>query len=1379
MMKRTKILIGVIALVLVIAVAATILLIVRPWSNKDNGPTDPAGPMTEYTVEITSDSGTALQGVGVYIYTDASQQELVWFAKTDEKGIMTFTNPLSDKYVAVLKDVPTGYVAEESYPITGQHTKIVLKIGELTEENMQLIKYELGDAMLDFTVTDTEGTEYKLSDLLKKKKAVVLNFWYLECAPCRMEFPYLQEAYEQYRNQIEVLALNPVNNDEAAVAAFKKELGLTFPMAVVDAAWEQMMQLTAYPTTVVVDRFGNISLIHRSMLEDAKSFMDVFKYFTADDYQPGVIKDISELFTEEIEGSEANPIEFGGVTSFEITLEPKQFVHVDLYKAIDRYLQIKSSDCTVTYNGKEYKPSNGKVGFMVSSPDMHSPAKLIFTNTSDKKQTFTVTLSALPGTRDNPHDLTIGEFSASVNAGNDQGVYYRYTAKEDGVLTLQCLQSSVDKYGYSLYNLSSYAMRNLEADGKTDETTGKQYVSIPVKKGQTVEICISTLPDSRNNYPAGNFKFLAKFGEGEEGNEPVVEMADYSVKVEDDAGNALPGVTVFLTSIVDEADPDAKAETYTLQTNEAGLVQLQIPKTSYTVSVRIPVGYEIEKNEFVLTMDLFSVTIKLTPKTEVRADYTVAVVDPLDMPVEGVTVILGDNLFEVTDEEGKVVFDLVTGTYTGSLMLPDGYTWDQTSFTFPEDSTQVLIRLQFEEGSVNNPFFIGDTEEAYKVTVPRRKSVFCAGYLYEMTLTIMDAPDVYVIYDGTTYGADGNGVLTLSFPKAPAGMGRPVPVLLEIGNTQQQKAEYDLYFRYPVGHSMNPKKLTDLSQPVETTLPENESAGYFYSWTAPEKGKLSVLLAEEQVEKTGLVVNNITTSVQKSLWEEDTPTNPVEIEVNADDQVVIAVSALPENGNYPAHQVTMTVTFTAASEQPDPSEPESSEPSTEPSGEPESSEPSTEPSSDPESSEPAGPTPVEYEILVVKEDQQPASGVLVQIKQGDSVLTSGMTDADGYFTTELLPDNYSVNLVFSSTYSKYHYEASTAKLTAEATELTIQIVPENADTKLYGDADDIWWAPSYKVPMGSTYVNVSENEYNCTTVNNEKYCFFVFETRTSGEYYFTTSNRKAVVTFWGNMEHVPLSDMTTEDQYMRNIINVELAEDRLQSSEEVVRFRIGIKVDPDITGTILTITRSEITYDEHDAPWIDWTGTTTPKTIYDPVEAKTIAAGTIFTLPGDGSKLTFVDVTAATGAYSVEKGSDGNYHMVTAADKANNTPVDSLPVAYVMLGFDAPYKSLYEHVGGTGTGGSGLKRMFYNPDGTPMMNGDTYVKEEYTNCMIAYSLHSDPTYGVYPLNDDLIHIIQNSGEYLGWFDSSSYDYIFEDMVVNKDLAWMFAVCYIP
>lgn len=251
-----------------------------------------------YTVTVQNKGGTVLSKCKIEVYADSAKNAVIYSGITNADGLVSFTAPASGNYVAIVSKQPDGYAVEESYALAGESTTIVLVPGVMTDADMDSVKYSLGDAVLDFTVTTPDGTDYTLSQLLQGKKAVVLNFWFLNCGPCRMEFPYLQEAYEQLGDDIAVLALNPNDGDNEQVAAFQADNGYTFPMAKCDERWSKMMQIGAYPTTVVIDRYGNICLIHENMVTQTQTFLDMFSYFISDDYEQVFFTSVGQIPTD-------------------------------------------------------------------------------------------------------------------------------------------------------------------------------------------------------------------------------------------------------------------------------------------------------------------------------------------------------------------------------------------------------------------------------------------------------------------------------------------------------------------------------------------------------------------------------------------------------------------------------------------------------------------------------------------------------------------------------------------------------------------------------------------------------------------------------------------------------------------------------------------------------------------------------------------------------------------------------------------------------------------------------------------------------------------------------------------------------------------------
>lgn len=679
---------------------------------------DSGEPMT-FTVVLSTEGGKALEGVGIYFYTDSSLQELLWFAKTDAEGKVSFTEAASSHYVAVLDNPPAGYKVEPYYPLTDATTEIILST-DMADGDLANITYNLGDVMMNFSVTDAYGKTYVLSDLLAEKQAVVLNFWYLECKPCQAEFPYLQEAYENYSDKIALIAMNPINEDNQAIATFAVENGLTFPMLHCDPAWAQAMQLTAYPTTVIIDRFGTIALIHTGSIDDAKTFEDAFEFFTAEDYEQTTVENIEDLEILAAGASSDNPIELGGelAVKFEVTLEPGQMAYYHLYKVDGMTLTVDNKDVYAVYNDRTYEPKNGRIEFTVSCQDTYTPCAVAFGNSGEETETFTVRLTAKPGTVDNPYAAALGDFTVKVSAGNDQGVYYTYTPKQDGRLTVQCTEISPAgvEYGISLTTQkgSATVQRTMEEDGDT----GTGTVSIPVTKGVKVQIVISTLPDKTNAYPAGTLKCNLAIGEDTGDEDEALEKITYAVTVTDANRNPLSGV--FLNVKTAEAASEAAGEStdtstgvsVNISTNDKGVATTIQDAVDYDVVVTLPVGYTAATTAFRLTAEQPYASIKLDELVVEKKTYTVTVTDVEGNPLSGAMVTIG-TAFATTDDTGKVSLELPKAAYTVYITPPKGYVAETGGYPFEGESLSMTVSL--EEGTSDDSGTTGKAD--YTVTV--------------------------------------------------------------------------------------------------------------------------------------------------------------------------------------------------------------------------------------------------------------------------------------------------------------------------------------------------------------------------------------------------------------------------------------------------------------------------------------------------------------------------------------------------------------------------------------------------------------------------------------------------------------------------------------
>ena len=153
----------------------------------------------------------------------------------------------------------------------------------------------LGDQMPELTVTTVGGEKLTLSRLLEQKKLVVLNFWFADCIWCIREFPVMEASYQQYRDEAEILALNPYDSAET-IDRFQQEHSLSFPMALCSRDLTMAFGVTGYPTSVVIDRNGTVCLIHPGAITEKAVFDRLFATFTAEDYTTRLYHSVNDLF---------------------------------------------------------------------------------------------------------------------------------------------------------------------------------------------------------------------------------------------------------------------------------------------------------------------------------------------------------------------------------------------------------------------------------------------------------------------------------------------------------------------------------------------------------------------------------------------------------------------------------------------------------------------------------------------------------------------------------------------------------------------------------------------------------------------------------------------------------------------------------------------------------------------------------------------------------------------------------------------------------------------------------------------------------------------------------------------------------------------------
>ncbi|MBC6112933.1 redoxin domain-containing protein [Pedobacter fastidiosus] len=123
---------------------------------------------------------------------------------------------------------------------------------KITDKYLKAKQFAVGK-VIDFTLPDAKGNEFKLSSL--KGKYVLVDFWASWCVPCRAENPYLLKAYAELKDK---------NFEIVGVSLDDKRANWLKAVEIDKLPWTQVSDVKGFQTEVAV-RFG-ITAIPQNVL---------------------------------------------------------------------------------------------------------------------------------------------------------------------------------------------------------------------------------------------------------------------------------------------------------------------------------------------------------------------------------------------------------------------------------------------------------------------------------------------------------------------------------------------------------------------------------------------------------------------------------------------------------------------------------------------------------------------------------------------------------------------------------------------------------------------------------------------------------------------------------------------------------------------------------------------------------------------------------------------------------------------------------------------------------------------------------------------------------------------------------------------------------
>lgn len=103
---------------------------------------------------------------------------------------------------------------------------------------------------------DINGNKLRSKDL--KGKVLVINYWFINCKPCRMEMPELNELVKEYKDSANVKFIGISLDDRSAIKEFIKLSPFNYQLVADGQTAAHRYGISAYPTHAIIDGDGNV-----------------------------------------------------------------------------------------------------------------------------------------------------------------------------------------------------------------------------------------------------------------------------------------------------------------------------------------------------------------------------------------------------------------------------------------------------------------------------------------------------------------------------------------------------------------------------------------------------------------------------------------------------------------------------------------------------------------------------------------------------------------------------------------------------------------------------------------------------------------------------------------------------------------------------------------------------------------------------------------------------------------------------------------------------------------------------------------------------------------------------------------------------------------
>jgi len=111
-------------------------------------------------------------------------------------------------------------------------------------------------AMPDFTLEGLDGNQYSISQY--RGRVLIVDFWATWCGPCKVEIPFLEDLYSQYKDKgLTVIGVGLDN--PFALEKFHNDMDMNYNVLKGTQQIAQKFGIRGIPTTYILDKEGRIA----------------------------------------------------------------------------------------------------------------------------------------------------------------------------------------------------------------------------------------------------------------------------------------------------------------------------------------------------------------------------------------------------------------------------------------------------------------------------------------------------------------------------------------------------------------------------------------------------------------------------------------------------------------------------------------------------------------------------------------------------------------------------------------------------------------------------------------------------------------------------------------------------------------------------------------------------------------------------------------------------------------------------------------------------------------------------------------------------------------------------------------------------------------